>query len=425
MCSCAATPQLTIAPVEPDLPIAESDFGRVPDVEEMSLPHARELLKLAGLRSEGVDASAADRTVEHPEQWAVISQMPAAGTLIARDGEVILQVLRRGERSDEVLAMAGEEVDAMFTHDLALDYFGLTASEAEGLAASVDSKLRFVDLSGDRLDDSEVEDEWIVVGQDELPGSSAGGNMEVTLVSPSAPEVTKIPELHPLSWEGVAKYFGVVTGFETDDPGDHRVANVLIDNSPVPMVFIEPFDAMCEDGADASAAVSDRNKVLPIGTMVIATALTIGYWNEGGFIHPTAQIDPEDSVADSTNEQLVRLGSWIPDVPGVFSNEFDLTTTGSPTYFSNPAAIEDLTPIARSHLMRIIGAGNSAAGLQTGPIGGCVATAIERARLEAEAEAERKQVMDAWFVEYQRKVDSGFFQSTCRDGDGDGVCHEH
>ncbi|MBH0083721.1 hypothetical protein I6E60_09765 [Salinibacterium sp. SWN167] len=36
--------------------------------------------------------------------------------------------------------------------------------------------------------------------------------------------------------------FSMVTGFETEDPEDHRVTNVMIDYTPVPMVFIEPFD---------------------------------------------------------------------------------------------------------------------------------------------------------------------------------------
>jgi hypothetical protein len=37
-----------------------------------------------------------------------------------------------------------------------------------------------------------------------------------------------------------------------------------------------------------------------------------------------------------------------------------------------------------------------------GPVGSCVAAAIEHARLEAETDAERKAVMDAWWIEYTR-----------------------
>ena len=39
------------------------------------------------------------------------------------------------------------------------------------------------------------------------------------------------------------KYFGIVTGFATEDAEDHRVADVQINGTPVPMVFITPFDA--------------------------------------------------------------------------------------------------------------------------------------------------------------------------------------
>ncbi|WP_193510167.1 PASTA domain-containing protein [Cryobacterium sp. BB736] len=396
----------------------------MPDVEGMSLSHARTLLGLLGLQSSGVDASAAGREPEHSVQWTVVGQEPAAGTAADADEEVELRVLRRDERPGEILTMTAEEVEDKHSYDLALDYLGLTVREAQGLARSVDSELRLRDIDGDRVDDSDVEDDWVVIGQEDPPGSSAAGSVGVRVVPPSAPEADQIPERHPASWDGVTKYFGMVTGFETEDPEDHRVANVMIDDTPVLMVFIEPFDAVCEGDVDTSVAVEDRNRVLPIGTPVIATALTSGYWNEGGFVHPVAHLNPEDPVADSTNEQLVRLGSWIPDVPGVFANQFDMTTTSSPTYFTNPAAFEDLPPVARSHLLRIIDAGNSAAGLQTGSVGGCVVAAIEEARLEAEAEAERKAVMDAWLVEYQRKVDSGYFRASCRDGDGDGVCYE-
>ena len=52
----------------------------VPDVEGMSLSHARSLLKISGLKSSAADASAADRDLEYPVQWTVVRQEPAAGT---------------------------------------------------------------------------------------------------------------------------------------------------------------------------------------------------------------------------------------------------------------------------------------------------------------------------------------------------------
>ena len=396
----------------------------VPDVEGMSLSHARSLLKLSGLKSSAADASRADRDLEYPVQWTVVRQEPAAGTLAKSPEKVTLIVLHRDERPDDVLKMSANDVQDIEPHIPSLDYLGLTVAKARDLASSADTEIKFRDGEDERLDDSDVEDDWVVISQEDPPGAPSFGTVRVRVVPTSAPEADQIPEHHPASWDGVTKYFGFVTGFATEDAADHRVADVLIDGTPVPMVFIEPFDAVCEDDVDASVAVADRNKVLPIGTRVVATALTRGYWNEGGFIHPVAQLNPEDMAADSTNEQLVRIGSWIPDVPGVFDNQFDLTMTTSPTYFTNPAAMKKLTPVAQQHLMHIIDAGNSAAGLQAGAVGSCVATAIERARLEAEAEKEQKAVMDAWLIEYQRKVDSGYFRSSCRDGDGDGVCHE-
>jgi hypothetical protein len=398
----------------------------VPDLEGLSLSHANALLKFSGLKSKKSDASAADRKVGYSVQWKVVGQEPSAGVTVKTGKKVELLVVKRDERPDEVLEMSAREVKKQFSGGITLDYLGLTVKEARDRAERADSELRFRDKAGDEIDSSAVGDKWVVVAQEDLPGSGASKNVFVRAVRPSAREVDRIPKQHPESFEGVTRYFGVVTGFETEDPNDYSVANVLIDGAVVPMVFIQPFAAACKDNVDATSAVADRNRVLPIGTKVVATALTSGYWNEGGFVRPVAQLNPADPFADSTNEQLVRLGSWVPDIPGIFESEFDLTTATGPTYVTNPSAYEGLTPIAQGHLLRIIDAGNWTAGQQLGPVGECVVAAIAEARVRAQSQADQKAALDAWEIEYQRRKDAGEYRTTgrCRDGDGDGVCGE-
>jgi hypothetical protein len=268
-----------------------------------------------------------------------------------------------------------------------------------------------------------VSSNWVVVAQDDPPGTFAEEGDQVFLRILKRDEVTTEVEdgrRNELLHTNERLFTGVVTGYRQED--HQGPSTVYIDDRPVELDLIAPVAPLCADPSSAGTveALAALKVALAIGQRVLVVMSDPD--TDGGFVHvlPDGANEPETArPAGSANEQLLRSGWWVPEGlmggPGLYGD------------WNAPAAYEPYrhAPSANSvyneYAPLLAAAAEETAVNYVAGAGDC------RRAAEAEAEEWRRSAVDtAESVErYRREQEQRRNQGTyCRDGDGDGICNE-
>jgi len=222
---------------------------------------------------------------------------------------------------------------------------------------------------------------------------------------------------------------GLVTGYAklSGDFGDDRQTTIYVDDVAVELDLIWPYSAHCverelvQDKAFSSAQDA-LQKLLPLGTyvLVVKSGYEKGEWvadRRKAFVHVLDR-DSKRPIstppARSVNEQLVLTGFWVPFEKGF---EFDYYTYGAVYGEFN---VDYLSEKQEEYAPLILAAGNEARSNQVGAMPVCNVLAINYlvdgfyGALSAFRDNEEEDRL--WWIKYR--------SSSCRDGDGDGVCYE-
>ena len=220
---------------------------------------------------------------------------------------------------------------------------------------------------------------------------------------------------------GEASFTGVVTGYEANE-GEYGIDCdgadcVRVDKATVNLDLITTFGASCLESVDEAEAVRVKEDLLPIGTEVGVIRGDTGD-EFSGFIHIRDEVNINEPVRGSANEQLVTSGYWVPDASAF--NVREVQEGKAATYGLD----YPLSPIQTQYAPYILEAAN---GARANAIGGqeqCIAQLIadqeEKRRLEEEKQKyikEGGEIRQQWLRDNPGSL-------YCRDGDGDGVCNE-
>lgn len=394
----------------------------VPDVSGMSLNFARQQLKSAGLKARVTDLTQSRRTVEFPEQWMVASHSKRGKTVKAKSA-VTLRVVLRSEYVEfavdgKLSARTIERAREGEAGRVMIRFVGMTLKDARKAAKAADLGIGTV-KDGTGKNRSVVRSSgWTIIDQDTVPGDTRKWRAAVTVVKNS--EVTNNGPLalnraleNPHANESV--YPGIVTAI---DPEDESV--VVVDGVPTELDLIARFEDSCLSAIPGSAdqARAERDRLLPIGTRVVVRSSAPLDSDRRGFIHLQREFDATAPALGSVNEQLVRSGHWVPshfgiDKHAVMRGDADTIVVPEDRYFA---------PVHLEYLPLILAAGQEAQQQAAGGMALCVEQTreyvkqSERTRRNVDATIERGE------REYQRRKAAGYYR--CRDGDGDGICHE-
>jgi len=217
------------------------------------------------------------------------------------------------------------------------------------------------------------------------------------------------------------KFVGRVTGYEEPSEGFYEATSIYVDEKRVELDLIWPYYATCieNETLQEKSLASAREALevtLPIGSMVLVVS-------SGPEISPLSfvhKIDNDsgkpyrDPPLESVNELLVLTGFWVPFEKGF---EFDEYTYGATYGVFNP---DYLTAKQQEYAPIILRAGNKARSEKTGAMPICTTLAIN--------ESLKTFYLGFSFAredEEQRRLEAiKSRSSSCRDGDGDGVCYE-
>jgi hypothetical protein len=268
-----------------------------------------------------------------------------------------------------------------------------------------------------------VASNWLVVAQDDPPGTFAEKGDQVFLRILKRDEVTTEVEdgrRNELLHTNERLFTGVVTGYRQEE--HQGPSTVYIDDRPVELDLIAPVAPLCADPSSTGTveALTALKAALAIGQRVLVVMSDPD--TDGGFVHvlPDGANEPEVArPAASANEQLLRSGWWVPQGllggPGLYGDMNAPTAYESYRYEASENSVyDDYAPLLATAAEET--ATNYVAGA-----GDC------RRAAEAEAEEWRRRAVDtAESVErFRREQEQRRNQGTyCRDGDGDGICNE-
>ena len=217
------------------------------------------------------------------------------------------------------------------------------------------------------------------------------------------------------------EFVGQVTGYEQPSEGWYEATTIFVDDKKIELDLIWPYYASCIENRllqrdSLASARKALEATLPIGTRVLVvssgpekTPLSFLHKLDANSTRP-AKKPPLESV----NELLVRTGFWVPFEKGF---EFDQYNYGATYGVFNS---DYLTAKQEEYAPLILAAGNKARAETTGAMSICVTLTIN-------------ETMNNFYLglafsredeERRRLVAIKSRSSSCRDGDGDGVCYE-
>jgi len=300
---------------------------------------------------------------------------------------------------------------------------GLTLTDAEDAVAQWDLYISTEDATGQ---DRSVwlAGNWTVVSQKPRMGTpmSEGDaiDLEVMKNSESGDAVALYLADDPHLDE--SRFTGRVTGY--GDEGDLGTRTVMVDGAIVGLDLIEPIANGCgiELGAGLDQARAVKEDLLPVGDRVLVVRSEDH--EDDGFIHlvDDSSNDPVPSLSGegSANESLVASGWWTPnslDFEGGF-----VANRSDGVAFVAFAPDSSLTSVQAQYAGPIAAAGTNAVGAKAAGLGICRTLAETDASAWLKTLAESEERTRQWTLEYERRVKEGYY--SCRDGDGDGICHE-
>ncbi|MFS0853920.1 PASTA domain-containing protein [Microbacterium sp. 179-I 3D4 NHS] len=301
-------------------------------------------------------------------------------------------------------------------------FVGMTLPDAQ--KAGEDLGLRIYEDDASEEDRSVwIASNWVVVAQEKPPGTFAQEGDQVFLRILKHDEVTtEIADgrRNELLHTNERLFTGVVTGYREED--QQGPSTVYIDDRQVELDLVTPVAPLCADPSSTEIveALGALKTTLRIGQRVLVVMSDPD--TDDGFVHVLPDGANEPGVArpaDSANEQLLRTGWWVPEGlsggPGLYG-DYNAPASYEPYSYeaSGNSVRDDYAPLLAA------AAEETAANYVTGA-GDC------RRAAEAEAEEWRRRAVDsAESVErFRREQEQRRTQGTyCRDGDGDGICHE-
>jgi hypothetical protein len=388
-----------------------------PPLTGMDLANAQLFVKQYGVEIKAKDFSKAKREVKYPEQWHIVKQSPAPGEKLRTNQKISVTVLKHWETIDGISALKAADINAQ-ENSIMLNLVGLPLNEAYDRAEEQDIYIiNEIDATGEDRS-IYMKSNWTVIAQDAPPGEYESG---VVLTVKKNGEVKK-NDLQKTwvrqNWD-VSSYYGKVTGYETDEYGGSNKANVVVvDATPVELDLIAPYPAACMNTAEDTTSQAVKKKELPVGTKVLAIYKET--WSEIGFIHPLKRLDLSDIPRNSSNERLVLTGDWVPE-----SYSFDdsaLVRGETLVYEPRSDWTGYLTETEIPYALLILQAGSQVRATPVGGVQTCLAQVAAYQQKMAELRLQTEEAVRRWEIEYERRKAAGWY--SCRDGDGDGVCHE-
>lgn len=205
----------------------------------------------------------------------------------------------------------------------------------------------------------------------------------------------------------------------------------------VKLDMVMPFEPEACNAKDPDAARKAREaleRILPVGSTVLAIRAGTQSRDLDRFLHvlasPTSAPSPAPP-AGSVNEALVATGTWVPDDNPYYYDDrpYDASSVliVGPK-FRAPQPITAYDPekpyfeegdYGRAYSDRIIAAANTAL-TSTAEGEACRTAYTAYVKREVKEAKENDRETDAWLLKMERERQS----STCRDGDGDGICFE-
>ncbi len=289
-------------------------------------------------------------------------------------------------------------------------FVGLTFGQAESVGEKLDLYIGEDDASEENR---VVHYDWVIVSQSPAPGEAMATTDGVEVLALPPDEAKKILEdavpIDPHIDE--QRFTGVVTGY-----GESLNPNiVIVDDAIVDLDLIDPIAANCESfDADVAEATAAKTRLLPVGTEVLVVRSAQG--DDHGFVHYWPTID-EEPPAGSINELLVRTAWWQPadlSFDGGFGIDLDWQVASAPYA---PAQSVGPGP-ASTYAPLIAQAGTEAVDARAGGFASCVSAAEADVAASIAYAEETEQRIRELEIELENRV------TTCRDGDGDGICHE-
>jgi len=219
-----------------------------------------------------------------------------------------------------------------------------------------------------------------------------------------------------------SRFTGLVTGY--GDEGDLGARTVMVDSAIVNLDLIAPIADGCgiELQAGLEQARLAKQDLLPVGAPVLVVRSEDH--DDDGFVHlgEESANDPVHSLAadGSVNESLVRTGWWTPNTidfdGGFVANRSD--GVAFVAFTPGPS----LSAVQLQYAGPIAAAATTAVGAKQTGLGMCRALAESDASAWLKTLAESEERTRQWTLEYEKRVKEGYY--SCRDGDGDGICHE-
>lgn len=388
-----------------------------PPVIGMSLENAIDFLKEFGLTASYKDISAAKRTIEYPEQWLIVGQSPRPGEESNKEGKLKLSVIKHGEDAETIGEVSSSELE-QDSNRIMINLVGMNLDEAYKAVEEQDLYI-LEELDGTGEDRSVwMKSNWTVIAQNTPPGS-AERSVKVTVkkngeVTPKDLQSNWVHE----NWD-VSAFYGKVTGYVSDEYHDDKESNlVVVGQTPVELDLIAPYPAGCLTTVEDTSSQATKQAIIPKKTKVLVV-FNEPYSNKG-FIHKISELNLEDPYLNSTNEQLVATGDWVPDHWSF--NDTSLTQGETTNYEPLADWSGYLTDTEAAYAYLIMKTGSS---VRANPVGGVVVCLNQSAAYQEEQVRIRALVEESirqGEAEYQRRKALGWY--SCRDGDGDGVCNE-
>ncbi|MCP2250615.1 PASTA domain-containing protein [Lentzea aerocolonigenes] len=145
---------------------------KMPEVVQMRLTEARELLRAQGYRVTEEDETGQNRQILEPLNWVVASQLPEAGAEAPSGTQVVLKVRKPTDSSTSGEPRAKGAVPNVVCLDL--------QKAQDTLQAAGFYLLGSEDATGQRRQQL-VDRNWVVVSQSEPPGSTPDPKTKITL----------------------------------------------------------------------------------------------------------------------------------------------------------------------------------------------------------------------------------------------------
>ncbi|MEI2268133.1 PASTA domain-containing protein [Microbacterium sp. No. 7] len=308
-------------------------------------------------------------------------------------------------------------LDERFDDYLMPDVVGMHLDEAKELLEEWDPYLNEEDASGDGRR-SWADGNWTVVSQDPLPGKPQRAGQGVDLGILKHEEVGD--SLADLPREDRHVYDRVFAGTVTAH-GEY-VRNLTVDGAEIQLDLIAPVAESCgtelDDGTDT--AYSAQLETIPLNARVLVVRSEQG--DDRAFVHV---LEGEQITADppleSANEALVRTGWWSPESTR-FDGGFGENRDQSISFDVWNANRSQLSETQAKYAPLIAAAGNEEVDASTAGLGLCRDAAEAEAERWVARQAELKESIRQWTIEYERRLREGYY--SCRDGDGDGICYE-